>query len=137
MMRHPPHEWGRGGGEIRHFSHKSTTKQYFKILISHNRHVFLAPSLLQCQSLSISFLRAVKKESVSYMVKRSLEKMRQNGQPFSVGYTTFYRQHLCGGQCTQEQSRPQQHTWKSKLFVIFPAETTAAHSLHFQHLYVH
>ncbi len=62
--------------------------------------------------------------------------MRQNGQPFSVGYTTFYGQHLCGGQCIQEQSRPQQHTWNSKLFVIFPAETTAPNSLHFQHLYV-
>jgi hypothetical protein len=23
------------------------------------------------------------------------------------------------------------HTWNSKLFVIFPAESTAAHSLHF------
>ncbi len=26
------------------------------------------------------------------------------------------------------------HTWNSKLFVIFPAEITAAQSLHFQHL---
>ncbi len=34
----------------------------------------------------------------------------------------------------QEQSRPQQHTWNSKLFVIFPTQSTAAHSLHFQHL---
>ena len=41
--------------------------------------------------------------------------------------TTFYRQHLCGGQCTQEQSQPQ-HTWNSKLFVIFPAEFAAAQS---------
>jgi hypothetical protein len=45
-------------------------------------------------------------------------------------------QHLCGGQCIPEQSRPQQHMWNSKLFVIFSAEYTAAHSLHFQHLYV-
>ncbi len=36
----------------------------------------------------------------------------------------------------REQSRPQQQTWNSKLFVIFRAETTAAHSPHFQHLYV-
>jgi hypothetical protein len=36
----------------------------------------------------------------------------------------------------QEQSQPQQHMWNSKLFVIFPAEPIAAHSLHFQHLYV-
>ena len=34
----------------------------------------------------------------------------------------------------QEQSWPQQHTWNSKLFVIFPAEIAAAQSLHFQHL---
>ncbi len=38
------------------------------------------------------------------------------------------------GSVKKEQSRPQQHMWNSKLFVIFPAETTAAHSLHFQHL---
>ncbi len=36
--------------------------------------------------------------------------------------TPFYRQHLCRGQCIQEQSRPQPHTWNSKPFVIFPAE---------------
>ncbi len=29
----------------------------------------------------------------------------------------FYRQHLCRRQWTQEQSRPQQHTWNNKLFV--------------------
>ncbi len=39
------------------------------------------------------------------------------------------------GSVKQEQSRPQQHTWNSKLFVIFPAETTAAHSLHFKYRY--
>jgi hypothetical protein len=54
---------------------------------------------------------------------------RQIWQPVSVAYTTFYKQHLCGGQCTQEQSQPQQHTWNSKLFFIFPAEITAAQSL--------
>ncbi len=61
-------------------------------------------------------------------------KRRQIWPLFSVDYTTFYRQHLCGGQCTQEQSQPQQYAWNSKLFVIFPAEFTAAQSLHFQHL---
>jgi hypothetical protein len=58
---------------------------------------------------------------------------RQNWQPVSVDYTPFYRQHLCAGQCIQEQSRPQKHTWNSKLFVIFPDEFTAAQSLYFQH----
>jgi hypothetical protein len=66
----------------------------------------------------------------------SEEEPIKEAQVFSVGYTTFYRQNLCRGQCIQEQSQPQQHMWNSKLFVIFPAETTAAHSLHFQHLYV-
>jgi hypothetical protein len=36
------------------------------------------------------------------------------------------------GSVKQEQSWPQQHTWNCKLFVIFPAETTAAHRLHFK-----
>jgi len=40
------------------------------------------------------------------------------------------------GSVKQEQSQPQQPTWNSRLFVIFAAESTAAHSLHFQHLYV-
>ena len=40
------------------------------------------------------------------------------------------------GSVKQEQSWPQQHMWNSKLFVIFPAESTAAHSLHFHYLYV-
>ena len=70
----------------------------------------------------------------SYIVRESLYKGAKTSRQPSVDYTLFYRQHLCGGQCTQEQSRPQQHMWNSKLFVIFPTETTAAQSLHFQHL---
>ncbi len=46
---------------------------------------------------------------------------RNSLQP-SVDCTPFYRQHLCRGQCIQGRSRPQQHTWNSKPFVIFPAE---------------
>ena len=33
------------------------------------------------------------------------------------------------------ESRPQQHTWNSELFVLLPLKITAALSLHFQHLY--
>ncbi len=55
---------GGGGREIRHFSNKSTTKKYFKILISHIRHLLLAPFLLQRQNSPTSFLQAVKRESV-------------------------------------------------------------------------
>ena len=38
----------------------------------------------------------------------------QFGASFSVGYHTFYRQHLRGG----KESRPQQHTWNSEFFVL-------------------
>ncbi len=44
---------------------------------------------------------------------------------------TFYRQHLR----VDTESRPQQHTWNSEFFVLFPLRITAALSLHFQHLY--
>jgi hypothetical protein len=79
-----------GGGQIRHFSNKSTMKQYFKKLISHKRRVFLALSLLQCQSLPISFVRAVKRENVPYIVKGSLYRGAKSGsrsQPTSL-YST-------------------------------------------------
>ncbi len=63
---------GRGKrGVTRHFSYSSIIKDYFKTLISHNRRAMLAPSLLQCQSSPISFLRAVKRENVSYIVTRA------------------------------------------------------------------
>jgi hypothetical protein len=55
----------------RHFSNSSIIKDYFKTLISHNRRAMLAPSLLQCQSSPISFLQAVKRENVSYIVTRA------------------------------------------------------------------
>ncbi len=41
--------------------------------------------------------------------------------------------HSTGNISVKEGSRPQQHTWNSKP-LFFPAEITAAHSLHFQHL---
>jgi hypothetical protein len=131
----PPITWPgeREGGKTRHFSKCWSITGYFKRPISQNISAKLAPSLLKCQSLPISFLRAVRRENVSYIVTRAYS---VKDLPFSVGYTTFYRQHLCRRQWTQEQSRPQQHTWNSKLFVIIPAESTAAHSLHTQQLYV-
>jgi hypothetical protein len=69
--RHLSRDQGRGKkGATRHFSNGSLIKDYFKILISHNRGVMLAPYLLQCQSSPLSFLRAVRKENVSYIVTR-------------------------------------------------------------------
>jgi hypothetical protein len=49
---------------------------------------------------------------------------------FSVDYTTFYRQHLC----VNEGSRPQQHTWNIKGFVLSHSNLLLHNSLHFQHL---
>jgi hypothetical protein len=73
--RHLSRDRGRGKkGATRHFSNSSLIKDYFKILISHNRRVKLAPSLLQCQSLPISFQRAVRRENVSYIVTRAYKR---------------------------------------------------------------
>ncbi len=111
-------------GVTRHFSIYSLIKSYFKKLISHNRSTKLAPSLLRCQSLPNSFLRAVRRENVSYIVTRAHKrpaKTAHHSQSATL-HSTFYRQHLCGRQWTQEQSRPQQHTWNSKFFDIFHAE---------------
>jgi hypothetical protein len=70
--RHLSRARGRGQkGATRHFSIYSLIKGYFKKLISHNRSAKLAPSLLKCQSLPISFLRAVRRENVSYIVTRA------------------------------------------------------------------
>jgi hypothetical protein len=53
----------------------------------------------------------------------------QSGVSFSVDYTTFYRQHLC----VNEGSRPQQHMWNSKGFVLSRSNLLLHNSLHFQH----
>jgi hypothetical protein len=100
---------GGGGGEICHFSNSSLTKQYFKILISHNRSVILAPSLLQCQSLPISFLQAVKRENVSYIVTWAYKRPAEAGG-FSQSVTLRSTGNISAeGSVKQEQSRPQQH----------------------------
>ena len=127
---------GEGGGETRHFSNSSLIKEYFKILLSHNRCVILAPSFLQCQSSPISFLRTVRRENVSCILTQAYKRPTETAllsQSVTLGSTGNISAE---GSVKQEQSRPQQHTWNSKLFVIFPAENTAAHSLHSQHLYV-
>ncbi len=80
IRQHPPrpatyHVTGRGKkGATRHFSKCSLIKDYFKKLISHNRRAKLAPSLLQCQSSPISFLRAVRRENVSYIVTQAYKR---------------------------------------------------------------
>ncbi len=124
---------GEGGGQFRHFSNNSTMKQYFKMLISHE-DMYSLPSPYCSVKVRLSPFYVCNERKHGLYSEAEPIKRRQIWPLFSVDYTTFYRQHLCGGQCTQEQSRPQQYTWNSKLFVIFPAEFTAAQSLHFQHL---
>ncbi len=66
----PPITWpgDRERGATRHFSKYSLIKGYFKRPILQNISAKLAPSVLKCQSLPISFLRAVRRENVSYIV---------------------------------------------------------------------
>jgi hypothetical protein len=86
--------------------------------------------------LPTSFLRAVRRENAAYIVTRAYIKpvktacLSQSATLHSTGNIS------AEGSEHQEQSRPQQHTWNSKLCVIFPLKSTAAHSLHIQHLYV-
>ncbi len=95
----------------------------------------LAPSLLQCKISPISFQRAVRRENVSYIVTQAYKRPAKTAR-LSQSVTLRSTGNISAeGKVIQEQSRPQQHTWNNKLFVIFPAEYTAAHSLHFQHLY--
>ncbi len=128
----PPVMWPgeREGKKTRHFFKYSIIKGYFKRHISQNLSAKLAPTLLQCQSLPISFLRAVRRENVahSYIRPTKTAGLRQSSTLHSTGnISAESNEH-------QEKSRPQQHTWNSKLFVLFPLEITAAHSLHIQHL---
>jgi hypothetical protein len=108
-------------------------KQYFKMRISH-KDVYSLPSPYGVSKSAYLLSTCCKERKYGLYSEAEPINRRQIWQPVSVDYASFYRQHLCGGQCTQEQSQPQQHTWNSKLFVIFPAEITAAQSLNFQHL---
>ncbi len=50
----------------------------------------------------------------------------------AIEFVLIYRPHpVVTPAYKRLAGRPQQHKWNSKLFVIFPAENTAAHSLHF------
>jgi hypothetical protein len=68
-------DWGRGKRRVTClFSIYSLTKHYFKKLILHKISAKLAPSLLRCQSLPVSFLRAVRRENVSYIVTQAYKR---------------------------------------------------------------
>jgi hypothetical protein len=127
MTRHLSRDLGRGKkGTTHYFSNSSLIRDFFKILISHIRHAKLASSLLQCQSLPISFLQAVRRENVSYIVTRAYKRSAETTR-LSKSATLHSTGNISAEGSVQEQSQPQQHTWNSELFVIFPD----AHSLHF------
>ncbi len=113
----PPITWPgeRERGETRHFSKYSLINGYFKRPISQNTSAKLAPSLLRCQSLPISFLRAVRRENVPYIVTRAYirpAKTTRHSQSATLHSTGNISAE---GSEHQEQSRPQQHTWNSNL----------------------
>ncbi len=124
---------GGGGGNSATFQ---ITQQWSNIsrCLFHTKTCIHCPLLIAVSKFAYFLSTCCKERKCDLYSEAEPINRPQIWQPFSVDYTTFYRQHLCGGQCTQEQRRPQQHTWNSKLFVIFPAEITAAQSLHFQHL---
>ncbi len=67
--RHLSRDQGRG--KTRHFSKYWLIKGYFKRPTSQNLSAKLASSLLQCQSLPISFLWAVRRENVPYIAAQA------------------------------------------------------------------
>jgi hypothetical protein len=70
----------------------------------------------------LSYLKSAESSPTQFGVFSPRVRVARTSRQPSVDCTPFYRQHLCRGQCIQERSRPQQHTWNSKPFVIFPAE---------------
>ncbi len=77
--------------------------------------MILAPSLIECQSSHISFLQAVKRENVSYIVTSAYKRPAEAGG-FSQSVTLRSTGNISAeGSVKQEESRPQQHMWNSKL----------------------
>ncbi len=125
---------GEGGGKGHSATFQITQLSNISRCLYHTKTCIPCPLLIAVSKFAFLLSTCCKERKCGLYSEAEPINRRQNWQPFSVDCTTFYRQHLCGGYCTQEQSRPQQHTWNSKLFVIFPAEITAVQSLHFQHL---
>ncbi len=81
--------------------------------------------VLRCQSLPISFLQAVRSENVSYIVTRAYKR------PAKTACLSQSATLHSTGNISAEGSEHKPATtvqWNSKLFVIFPAESTAAQS---------
>ncbi len=105
-------------------------------LISHNRRAKLAPSLLQCQSWPVSFLRAVRRENVSYIVTRAYKRPAKTTRLSQLA--TLHSLGNISLEVSENKNKVCHNSTRGTVssFFIFPAENTAAHSLHIQHLYV-
>ncbi len=126
-------EWGGGGGNSATFQ---ITQQRSNISRCFFHTRVCIPFILLTEEANCAHLLSMCCAGENGALYSEAEPIKgaKTSRQASVDCTPFYRQHLCRRQCIQEQSRPQQHTWNSKLFVIFLAEITAVQSLHFQHL---
>ncbi len=131
----PPITWPgeREGGNTRHFSIYSLIKGYFKRPISQNISAKLAPSLLQCQNLPISFLRAVSRENVPYIVTYGPPK-----RPAILSRLHYILQATSLQKAVNINNKAGQNSTRGTVssLLFFPLKSTAAHSLHIQHPYV-
>ncbi len=123
-------------GDRTPFPAYSLINGYLKKPFSQIRGGKHSSTLLQCQSLPTSFPRAVRSEYPAYIVKRFYISWGEGDiQPQSASLHST--DNISAEDIEQqEQSQPQQYTWKSKLFVVFPLKSTAAHSLRIQNLNV-
>ncbi len=111
-------DWGRGGGNSATFQ---ITQQWSNIsrCLFHTKTCIFCPLLNAVSKFAHLLSTCCKERKSGLYCKAEPINRRQIWQPVSVNYTSFYRQHLCRELCTQEQIRPQLHTWNSKLFDIF------------------
>ena len=122
-----------GGGQFRHFSNNSTMKQYFKMLISHE-DVYSLPLLIAVSKFAHLLSTCCKEKSGTYYSETEPINRRQIWSPGLIRlHSILQATSLWRTVYTRTKSAMKTH-WNSKLFVIFPAEITAAQSLHFQHL---
>jgi hypothetical protein len=120
----------------RHFPAYTLINGYIKKPFSQIRGGKPSSTLLQWQSLPTSFPRAVRSEYPAYIVTRLYISWGE-GDIRPQSRSLHSTDNISAEDSEQqEQSRPQQHMGNSKLFVVFPLKSTAAHSLHIQHLNV-
>jgi hypothetical protein len=118
-----------------HLPAYSSINGFFKKPFIQVRGGKASSTLLQCQSLPATSLRAVRSEYPAYIVAR-LYISRGRGL-FGLSRHRFILPTInisAEDSEHQVQSLSQQHMWNSNLFVVFLLKSTAAHSLHIQHL---